>query len=222
MVKSSGKEPEKGLSEAHTPGDRGDLGDAVRRLAADLAGAGGEQLDLIEDSPDLDDQSTGLAKAANTAAASRRGRGRPPGALNKRNTQVFDYLEQLGHRDPAVTLSMIQTADTRELAQALGLDTPKGRAAVFAAQVRAAADLMPYKYARKPQQIELPVDGAGRPMMFIGEMNIQQVAGDGFMSVDGWPEKPNEINGSAVRHRGGKSHDADKTSDINEIDGESS
>lgn len=222
MANSSDKSAEKGLLEAHSPAASDEIAASLQRLAADLEETAGEQLDLIDGSPDLGDFDS-LAKAANLVAAKRRGPGRPAGSPNRRNTQVFDYLEQMGHRDPAVTLSMIQTADTKNLARELGLDSPKGRAAVFAIQMRAAADLMPYKYAKRPQQIELPPGADMRPFMLIGEMNVQNVRnGDGFMSVDDGYEKPNEINGSSVRHRDGKSQGAETVNDIKDMDGDSS
>ncbi|MDT9155988.1 hypothetical protein, partial [Escherichia coli] len=40
-------------------------------------------------------------------------------------------------------------------------------------QRQAAADLMPFKYAKKPLAVELP-PGKPRPFMMIGEMNVQQ------------------------------------------------
>lgn len=216
-----------GLEGAHPPADpdrptdAGGLAASVAAIAAQLETPDGDQLDLLTGSPDIDDESTGLARIANKAASTRRGRGRPAGSSNKRNTVVFDYLEQLGHRDPAVTLSMIQSADTIALAQVLGLDSPKGRQAVLAIQRQAAADLMPYKYAKKPTVVELP-DGAGvRPFMAIGEFNITQINnGDGVMSLDG-AKKPNDFNGASMRHDDEKSHESKEASDINTIDHES-
>lgn len=140
MAQDGGNQGEKGCEDAHTrgvqdagaaapgdaavaPGDAAagpvDLAESVKQLAAELAQAGGDQLDLLDGSPDLDDLDT-LAQAANKVAAQRRARGRPQGSPNRRNAAVFDYLAQLGHRHPAVTLSLIQTADTLQLAAALG------------------------------------------------------------------------------------------------------
>src|SRR5690606_5892006 len=95
-----------------------DLGAAIARIAAGIGSDGVEQLDLLAGSPDLDAED-GLAAAAEIIAAPRRARGRPAGATNKRNAAVFDYLEALGHRDPAVTLSLIQSADIAALAKHL-------------------------------------------------------------------------------------------------------
>lgn len=239
MANSDDETPDEGLEGAHTRGDpardpdlvrdqvrdreRDDvLAASVQAIAAHLEEPDGDQLDLLTGSPDLDDESTGLARIANKAASGRRGRGRPQGSSNKRNTAVFDYLEQLGHRDPAVTLSMLQSADTVELAQALGLDSPKGRQAVLAIQRQAAADLMPYKYAKRPTVVELPGGGRVQPVMVIGEFNVSTGSGDVVMSVDGGAKKPNENKGRSVRHDGTKSHDVEDSNDINTIDHESS
>ncbi|MER8460155.1 hypothetical protein NKH24_29505 [Mesorhizobium sp. M1300] len=72
----------------------------------------------------------------------------------------------------------------------------------------AAADLMPYHHAKKPQQLELPA-GDKRPMMVFGNVEqMQIVAGDGFMSAGIMPgEKPDEINGNAVRLDDSQSHE---------------
>jgi len=75
----------------------------------------------------------------------------------------------------------------------------------------AAADLMPYHHAKKPQQLDLVLPDK-RPLMMFGDVNLQVVAeGDGFMSAGMMPidrgEKANEINGDAVRLGDGQSHE---------------
>lgn len=272
MAENDDQTPEEGLEGAHSradpgsdrrapagtrnsPGDRGaadSLAASVAAIAEQLTRPDGDQLDLLSGSPDLDDQSTGLAKIANIAASERRGRGRPAGSPNKRNTQVFDLLEQLGHRDPIVTLSLIQTADTMAIAKELGspvfndkgklimspkLDAdgklirddageiilfpvyePADPIKILAIQRQAAADLTPYKYAKRPTTIEVQ-DGEGkRPFVAIGELNVTQINnGDGVMALDG-AKKPNEIKDSSVRQQDGKSHETINDNDINTID----
>lgn len=185
----------------------------VARIAGALERPAGDQLDLLAGSLDLGDEDA-ISAAANLVAEPRRARGRPAGSGNKRNTAVFDYLEALGHRDPAVTLSMIQSADTKALAKAIGADTAKGRMAVLALQKQAAAELMPYKYAKRPQELQLPA-GDKRPFMVIGELNGNIVADGGFMSVgDPRAQKANEIKGSAVRLREGESHEDGQAVDV--------
>lgn len=183
---------EKGYPRTRTPA-------APDAADVDQGGDDADLLDLVDGSPDLLPLG-GLAQAAEHHAAQRRGRGRPKGSANKRNTSLFEYLEALGHRDPAVTLSMWQTADTQALALALGVGTaPKALLAVAGLQVKAAAELLPYKYAKKPQQLELP-DGANqRAVLVVGELNgnVNVLAANGFMSAGvpfSQPEKPNEIN----------------------------
>jgi hypothetical protein len=216
---SDNEKPETGTSEGTHAAGADPIAANLQQLAAQIDQGGGEQLDLIDGSPDLLDLD-GLAQAANSVATQRRARGRPAGSANKRNTQVFEYLEALGHRDPAVTLSMIQTADTKALAKALGVDTPKGRLAVLSVQRQAASDLLPYKYAKKPQAVELPP--GVRPLMQIGDFNLLQVQGDVHMSADpagaGRAEKANEINGEIVRQTSDESHGSAKANDPNDLD----
>lgn len=201
-----GRDPATGGAQESAGGDR--LAAELQRLDQERA-AEAEQLDLLAGSLEIGDEDT-LAVAAELVARPRRERGRPPGSANRRNTQVFDYLERLGHRDPAVTLSMIQSADPVQLAATLGADTFKGRMAVLALQRSAAAELMPYKYAKRPQAIELPPD-AKRPMMVIGEMSVINQHNE-FMSVgDPRSKKANEINADAVRISNNDPHDDSQT-----------
>lgn len=119
-------------------------------LAARLGAVEPEQSDLLDGSPDFDGDDV-LSMAAKSSNEGRRARGRPSGSQNKRNADVFDYLAALGHRDPAVTLSLIQSADPKELARALACTYEAATALIM----RAAAELMPYKYAKRPQAIEV-------------------------------------------------------------------
>ncbi len=190
--------PEKGTSEGPHAGGSDRLAADLQRIDQERTQTDGDQLDLLAGSLEIHDEDV-LAAASEIIAKPRRERGRPPGSSNRRNTQVFDYLERLGHRDPAVTLSMIQSADTVQLARALGADNAKGRFAVLGLQRAAAAELMPYKYAKKPQQIDLPPDRL-RPMMVIGEMNVGINTQSDVMSVaDPRKKKSNEINGASLR-----------------------
>lgn len=190
---------EGGYSKAHTPPAPGAPPAAAADQEATEDADGDDLLALVDGSPDLLPIG-GLAQAAEITASQRRGRGRPKGSTNRRNTALFEYLEALGHRDPAVTLSMWQTADTKELAKALGVGGgSKALLAVAALQVRAAAELLPYKYAKKPQQLSLPDGADQRAVMVIGELNgnVNVLAAGGFLSAGTPPiegEKVNEIN----------------------------
>lgn len=167
-----------------------------------------------------------LGAAAELVAAERRARGRPKGAANKRNGDMLRYLQSLGHRDPLVTLSMIQTADTKALAMSLRSPVMKnGKQQVSLAgtplfntpdfvevlriQQQAANSMLPFLYARKPQQVELP-PGDARPVMVIGEMNVQQVTNVAMMSAGEAPEQYQSLSGvEAVRDRKASSHDVE-------------
>lgn len=153
---SDADRPIKGHSSAHSPAAQ-DLTAAAgaaadpdpAQVAADL------ELDRVGQQFDL------LGQAAETSNARRRGAGRPAGSLNKRNAETFDYLEALGYKGPERMLMQIISADPRELARSLGQIPPEREVSfdqafeVLKLQVKAAADLMPYKLARRPQMHEI-------------------------------------------------------------------
>ncbi len=193
--------------QASERGDRADLGEAIRALAGELAGEA--------DAPDLfePDEPVGLLEAAAEISLSqRRARGRPKGSTNKRNTAVFDYLESMGHRDPAITLSLFQSMDVAELARLLACK-PKEAAAL---QISAAEKLLPYKYAKKPTELHVQGSGSGRPVMIVGELNMAfgPVSDDGFMSAGQPREKTVEhqevSEAETVRRDGVVSHETAK------------
>ncbi|TIU45010.1 MAG: hypothetical protein E5W19_32195 [Mesorhizobium sp.] len=166
---------EKGHQDARTPPGAGAI-----EAAEALPGA--DPLDLIAGLPDGEGDDV-LALAAELVAAPSRARGRPQGAANRKNGDMIRYLQARGHRDPMVTLSMIQSADFGALCKMVGAETAKHKIAVLGIMRGAAADLLPYHHGKKPQQLELIGDGSKRPLMVIGEMNVA-VAGDlGFMSA---------------------------------------
>jgi len=111
---------------------------ALEFPALDIAATGVQQFDLLGDQAE---QSNGI----------RRGRGRPEGAVNKRNDEMFDYLEARGFKAPEVLLMEVISADVKALARKLGAEPIE----VLKLQIKAAADLMPYKLARKPQAMEI-------------------------------------------------------------------
>lgn len=190
-----------GQSDAHTPRES-----AEDAWSAPLPGA--DPLDLLAGLPDGEGEDV-LALVAETVAAPARARGRPQGSANRKNGDLIRYLAARGHRDPWVTLSMIQSADFSALCKMVGASSAKHKLAVLGIMRGAAADLMPFHHSKKPQQLELP-PGDQRPVMIIGEMNVAAIGLDGFMSA-GMPvtvegEKANEINGANVRHRESVSH----------------
>lgn len=209
-----------GHQEAHTRGD-------VASIEAADALPGVDPLDLLSGSPDLD-ASDLLAMAAEPALTQRRARGRPEGAANRKNGDMIAYLAALGHRDPWMTLSLIQSADTVKLAEALRVPLMKNgkqmvskagtplysmpnRADVLALQMRAAEAILPYHHGKKPQQVELDLGRNQRPLMVIGEMNVAIVGENGFMSAGEPPMKTVDnqqlSEPATVRPNGDQSHD---------------
>lgn len=198
------KKPVDPLREAHTPA-------AAAADAAQAALPGADPDDLLAGSPDLDADDL-LAMVAEPVLTQRRARGRPKGAANRKNGDMIGYLQALGHRDPWVTLSLIQSADFASLCRVVGADSAKTRIQVLGLVTRAAEALMNYHHSKKPQQLELPV-GDKRPLMVIGDgNNIAIMAGQGFASDEFMPPDDSEqnqglIDGEAVRHKPDQSHD---------------
>lgn len=216
------KKPVDGQLDAHTqPAAGGD--------AAAQALPGADPLDLLAGSPDLDVHDL-LALVAEPVLSRRRARGRPAGAANRKNGDMIAYLTALGHRDPWVTLSLIQSADTMALAMAMRSPAMKNGKQmvskagtplfntpdpmdVLAMQLRAADALMPYHHGKKPQQLDLVDPRDKRPLMVIGDgNNIAVSIGGGFASDDFMP--PNQSQGNqgvieaeAVRDDAEPSHD---------------
>lgn len=103
-----------------------------------------EQLDLLRDAvPDRD---------ARTAAqlAERRGRGRPPGALNKRSAKFRDQILALGPH-PALALARAYSMPVEQLAAVLECT----KLEAFQCAQRAAVELLPYVEGKQPVQVEL-------------------------------------------------------------------
>lgn len=118
-----------------------------------------------------------LAKAAENLNAKRRARGRPEGSANKRNAEVFDYLEARGFKAPELRLMEVISADPRELAAALaGPNTHSEHVAfdkvldVLRVQIQAARELMPYKFAKR-QELQVNHQGAVAHVMMAGRLS---------------------------------------------------
>lgn len=197
--------PSDGYQAAHTPGPAGSdqaAGEADQG-APDLTGA--DPADLLAGLEE-EQAADALELVAETALAARRGAGRPQGALNRKNNDMIAYLQAKGHRDPWVTLSLIQSADFGDLCAMVGAVSGKSKMAVLKLQVSAAESIMNYHHSKRPQQLELPA-GDKRPLMVIGEMNINQVSHEGFMSAGEPPDRAEQnqrvIDGEAVREQGG-------------------
>lgn len=103
-----------------------------------------EQLELIRDQVPGRDAGTAVAIAA------RRGRGRPPGALNRRNAKFRDQILRLsGGVHPGLVLARAYSMPLEQLAA--HLDCSKLEA--FQVASRAAAELMPYFESKQPTDV---------------------------------------------------------------------
>jgi hypothetical protein len=104
------------------------------------------QLDLLRD------QVPGRDAATAAQLAERRGRGRPPNALNKRNAKFREQLLGMcGGQHPALVLARTTTTPVEQLAAVLQCS----RAEAFGFQQRAAAELMPYLESKQPVAVEI-------------------------------------------------------------------
>lgn len=173
--------------------------------AGDGAPAGGDLFADLDDSPVVV-PARKLVDGLDSVAV-RRGRGRPAGAANLRNAARFELLEAKGHRDPLETLSWLQSLRVDELAAALGCKP------IEAAQLQrqAAADLAPYKYAKRtPPPEDMPPQPV--PVVQIGVMLTgHSVEAGGFMTIDGQPVQYQGVSTvEPVRQDGDASHDAGK------------
>lgn len=162
---SGPESPEKGQVEARTA--------AAAEFPA--AAEAGLDLGLADRQLDL------LGAVAETSNAARRGAGRPAGSANRRNAETFDHLEALGFKAPERRLMEVVSADVRQLARQLGAEPIE----VLKLQIKAAADLMPYKLAKRPQAIDVTKRTLG--MFLAGRLTPEQEASierNQWLSVD--------------------------------------
>lgn len=103
-----------------------------------------EQLELIRDAVPGRDAGTAVK------VAERRGRGRPAGAMNKRNAKFRDQILALGPH-PALALQRAYSTPVETLAAQLGCS--KLEAAQLG--IRAAAELLPYIEGKQPVTVDL-------------------------------------------------------------------
>jgi hypothetical protein len=136
-----------------------------------------------------------VGRVAESVNAQRRGRGRPAGSANRRNDEMFDYLEARGFKMPEVRLMELISADPRALAAAMSGTAAKPEnmpfdkiMEVLRLQVKAAEVMMPYKFAKKQ---ELKVEHSG------GQVHIM-VAGAMSKPGDGTGGKAFDLTGGAV------------------------
>lgn len=103
-----------------------------------------QQLELIRDQ--VPDRNARVA----VEVAERRGRGRPAGSRNRRNTKFRDQILALGPH-PAIALQRAYSTPVETLAAQL--DCTKLEAATLA--IRAATELLPYIEGKQPVTVDL-------------------------------------------------------------------
>jgi hypothetical protein len=130
---------------------------------------------LVDDQPDDLDV---LGRVAETLNAKRRARGRPEGSANKRNAEMFDYLEARGFKAPELRMMEIVSADPIELARSIIEATTYGPCyappmqlvmQIIAQQAKTAADLLPYKFAKR-QELQVNHSGEVAHVMMAGRL----------------------------------------------------
>ena len=182
--------------------------EARTEAAQILAAIGSTAADAQQSLPGIattDDDLDPIAKAAANINQQRRARGRPAGSANKRNEEVFEYLEARGFKAPELRLMEIISADPLQLARQL-LNTTNAATMpeiglvmdLIRLQAKCAADLMPYKFAKRQ---ELKVDHSHKAVhVFVaGQLNTDTSAATLF----------NDINADPMRDITKASHDPD-------------
>ncbi len=102
------------------------------------------QLDLIRDAVPGRDAGTAVA------VMQRRGRGRPPGARNRRNAKFRDQILSMGPH-PALVMQRATAMPVEQLAAVLQCTLLEA----YQVQLRAAGELLPYIEGKQPIQIDL-------------------------------------------------------------------
>lgn len=167
----------------------------LEKLEAFQEAARGADLDLfaaLEQSAEAGQEDT-LTVMARSVTEARRGRGRPIGAKNLRNTQVFDLLEAQGHRAPEHVLSLIASIDPLVMAEVMAKNTHF--AAALDKIIKAAAELLPYKLAKRTPDAEAPPPAA-RPVIVFNQLPQGHFGGSigGALSVSPRPIMDNDAD----------------------------
>lgn len=126
--------------------------------------------------------------------------GRPPGSVNRSTMQLKKLLAARGYRDPAEFLAAILSMDLKDLTALLGGDP----AEAIKAQVKAAAELMPYFHQKAPVAVHHTGE-ASRPLIVVmdGPGGARSIGGaDGAMSIH------DVINQQVIETGGARSHGA--------------
>lgn len=127
--------------------------------------------------------------------AGKRARGRPAGSQNRRSDDLRNYLLTMGYRDPALILADIANADPLELAAELSAPYRPAKGPHAGQLVEnsitpdvalklikdAAAELMPYFHAKRPQEVNVSTRVMG--VMVIGDMPSAERSDEQVMDV---------------------------------------
>jgi hypothetical protein len=136
---------------------------AIGKGEAPVAGEVGEQLDLLE----IEEAETPLPMPPAKVAT---GKGRPPGARNRRTEEWVRYLLSR-YRSPLVGLLEIYSRSAQELAEQLHVE--RGEAARMQLQAMIAA--LPYLHQRLPLAVDVKSDSRG--LLVVGEIGAGTVVG---------------------------------------------
>lgn len=105
-----------------------------------------EQLELIRDEVPHRDAGTAVA------VMERRGRGRPPGALNRRNAKFREQILAMSNGvHPALVLARAYSMPVDALAAVLGCS----KLEAYQCQQRAAVEVLPYLESKQPVDVNL-------------------------------------------------------------------
>ena len=171
---------DKGQEGARTPRVAEEFGQ-LEQLARAMEQAVPEPLLPGLDGPPAPETLDLVGRAAEQLNAQRRARGRPAGTQNKRNSEVFDYLEARGFKQPELHMAEIISADPVQLSAALAMSTTYGPVGVpptwlvleiMKLQAKCAADLLPYKFAKRHEAKVMHEHKLG--IMIGGTLSTQQ------------------------------------------------
>jgi hypothetical protein len=147
-----------------------------------------------------------LGRAAEKVNAQRRERGRPNGSHNRRNDEMFDYLEARGFKMPEIRMMEIISADPLQLAYALQGHTygpiavgPEMLLEIIRMQLKAAEAMLPYKFAKKQ---ELKIEHNRR------ELHVMVAGTLGNMGQNGLAKAFDLTNGAPIEIAGNSGTEA--------------
>ena len=176
-----------------TAGRNEGLATAVAAIGKGDPPGDGEQLDLLDE---IEEAATALPIPPAKIAT---GKGRPPGARNRRTEEWVRYLLSR-YRSPLVGLLEIYSRPPQELAKQVGVET--GEAARMQLQAMIAA--LPYLHQRLPLAVDVTSDSRG--LLVVGEIGAGTIIG-GLTLPLADNEQNQEVSGSAAEQSDGGQSD---------------